>query len=138
MLAVIRSGQKLTISDPERELLINVVDARSLEVEASTISDLLKPLRHVIRENARLEKAIKSVLMRAVAELDRLDIPCFLQAVTSERDDEDPSWEYVSIRITLYVDSRRFDDAWDKVSRAAYEGIDPAQASRILLTFQGA
>jgi len=138
MLAVIRGGQKLTISDPERDLLINVVDARSLKVEASTISDLLKPLGHVMREDRGLGRAIKGVLMRAVAELDRLDIPCFLQAVSSGRDDEDPSWEYVSIRITLYVDPRRFDDVWDKVSRAAYEDIDPAHASKILLTFEEA
>lgn len=114
---------------PKMELIISMVDLR---FKKTSLAELIKK----VKKTENLSEITKIVLSRALNLLTTHSISFRVSSIKREVDAEDPVWEYITIRIKIEVDKEFFDKICDKVIKYAYEGVNPEDATKVLLTFE--
>lgn len=114
---------------PKMELIISMVDLR---FKKTSLAELIKK----VKKTENLSEITKIVLSRALNLLTTHSISFRVSSIKREVDAEDPVWEYITIRIKIEVDKEFFDKICDKVIKYAYAGVNPEDATKVLLTFE--
>jgi len=111
----------------KRHILIVVSNPKSLEGKVSDIRELLN------FEDRELAEAARRVLEAALEKIVELGIPFILGEILVEVDFEDPSWSYAVLTLEIVVREDLFETLRERIVNAAYSGLEPERASRVLL-----
>ncbi len=84
-------------------------------------------------EELRLTPLAEELTERARAKLNDLGLRFEVAAPKLVRDDEDPDWAYAVIEFRVKYCPRSFNTVWDRLIREVYKGIQPEEATRVLL-----
>lgn len=122
-------GETPSLYVPKRELIISMVDLR---FKKTSLAELIKK----VKKTENLSEITKIVLSRALNLLTTHSISFRVGSIKREVDAEDPTWEYIIVRLRIEVDKEFFDKICEKVIKYAYTGVDPEDATKVLLTFE--
>ncbi len=115
---------------PERELIVSMVDLRFKKI---SIAELVKKTEYLSED---LVEVVKTVLSRSLKLLTEYSVSFTVDNIEKEGDAEDLTWEYIIVRIRIEVDKEFFDKICEKVIKYAYSGVNPEDATKVLLTFE--
>lgn len=120
MVIVIGHNPSLFIRD--RDMIVTFEGSRFKNTLLSQITDVngLGPL-------------VKSIVSRGLQKLTEHGIP-FSISVSMERDSEDEKWSYAFVKIM--IDSKYSDKIQNEIITYAYEGVDPSDATKVLLVLE--
>ncbi|MBU3966066.1 MAG: hypothetical protein KKG76_01635 [Euryarchaeota archaeon] len=76
---------------------------------------------------------VRAIVSRGLQKLTQFGIP-FSMSLSMERDTEDETWSYVFVKIM--IDGKNSDMLQNEVIRYAYEGVDPSDATKVLLVLE--
>jgi hypothetical protein len=86
-----------------------------------------------ITEVDGLGPIVKTIVSRSLQKLTEFGI-AFSVSVSMEKDSEDENWSYALVNIR--IEAKDADVIQDEVIRYAYEGIDPLDATKVLLVLE--
>jgi hypothetical protein len=90
------------------------------------------PLSQIINVDG-LGPLVKSIVSRGLQKITEHGIP-FSISVSMERDAEDENWSYAFVKII--IDGRYSDKIQNEIIMYAYEGVDPYDATKVLLVLE--
>ncbi len=119
---VIVVGKNPAVFIQEREMIVSLESSGFKNMPLSQITDVdgLGPL-------------VRGIVSRGLQKLTELGIS-FSINVSMEKDAEDENWSYALARIR--IEAKYFDIVQNEVIRYAYEGIDPFDATKVLLVLE--
>jgi hypothetical protein len=119
---VIVVGKNPAVFIQEREMIVSLEGLRFKNTPLSRITDV---------DGVGL--LVRAIVSRGLQKLTELGIP-FSISVSMERDAEDENWSYAFVKIM--IDGKYSDMLQDEVIRYAYEGVDPSDATKVLLVLE--
>ncbi len=119
---VIAVGRNPTLFIPEKEMIASFVGQGFKKTHLSQIIEV-----------DGMEPILKTVVSRSLQKLTELGIS-FSISVNMEHDAEDEEWSYALVKIN--VESEDIDAFRNDVIEYAYEGIDPSDATKVLLVLE--
>jgi len=119
---VIVVGKNPAVFIQGREMIVSLEGSRFKNTPLSQITDVdgLGPL-------------VREIVSRGLQKLTELGIS-FSIRVSMERDAEDENWSYAFVKIM--IDGKYSDMLQNEVIRYAYEGVDPSDATKVLLVLE--
>jgi len=119
---VIVVGKHPAVFIQKREMIVSLEGSMFKNTPLSQITDVngVGPL-------------VRAIVSRGLQKLTELGIP-FSISVSMERDAEDENWSYAFVKIM--IDGKYSDVLQDEVIRYAYEGVDPSDATKVLLVLE--
>jgi hypothetical protein len=126
-LILVSSTRPYYFYSAKRHILIVVSNPTSLESRISDIRELLN------FEDRELAEAARRVLEAALEKIVELGVPFILGEIGVEVDFEDPLWSYAVLTLEVVVGEELFETLRESVVNAAYSGLEPEKASRVLL-----
>lgn len=120
MLIVVGKHPVLFIQD--REMIVSLEGSKFINT----------PLSHITSVN-ELGPLVKAIVSRGLQKLSEFGIP-FSIGVSMERDVEDENWSYAFVKIKIEGEYSNL--LQNEVIRYAYEGVDPFDATKVLLVLE--
>lgn len=119
---VIVIGQNPAVFIRDRDMIVSFEGSRFKNTLLSQITDVngLGPL-------------VKSIVSRGLHKLTEHGIP-FSISVSMERDAEDENWSYAFVKIM--IEGRDLEQIQNEIITYAYEGVDPSDATKVLLVLE--
>jgi hypothetical protein len=119
---VIVVGKHPALFIQKREMIVSLKGTKFINTPLSQITDVdgLGPL-------------VKAIVSRGLQKLSEFGIP-FSLSVSLERDAEDENWSYAFVKIK--IEGKYSDLLQNDVIRYAYEGVDPSDATKVLLVLE--
>ncbi len=119
---VIVIGHNPSVFIRDRDMIVSFEGSRFKNTMLSQITDVngLGPL-------------VKSIVSRGLQKLTEHGIP-FSISVSMERDAEDENWNYAFVKIM--IDGRDLEQIQNEIITYAYEGVDPSDATKVLLVLE--
>jgi len=119
---VIVTGKNPTVFIHEKDMIVSLVGLRFEKT----------PLSRIIEAGGK-GLVLKRIVSRCLQKLTELGIS-FSIHVSREDDVEDEDWSYALVRIN--VEFSDLDIIHDEVIRHAYAGVDPLEATKVLLVLE--
>lgn len=119
---VIVAGRNPAVFISEKEMIVSFVDQKFKKIPLSQITDV-----------NGLGPVLKTVVSRSLGRLTELGIS-FSISVNMEQDAEDEDWSYALVKIG--IESRDIDVIRNELLKYAYKGIDPFDATKVLLVLE--
>ncbi len=119
---VIVVGKNPAVFIQAREMIVSLEGLRFKNIPLSRITDVggVGPL-------------VRAIVSRGLQKLTELGIP-FSISVSMERDAEDEKWSYAFVKVM--IEGKYSDMLQNEVIRYAYEGVDPSDATKVLLVLE--
>jgi hypothetical protein len=119
---VIVVGKHPALFIQEREMIVSFEGSNFKNTPLSQITDVngVGPL-------------VRAIVSRGLKKLSEFGIP-FSLSVSMERDAEDENWSYAFVKIK--IEGEYSDLLQNEVIRYAYEGVDPSEATKVLLVLE--
>jgi hypothetical protein len=119
---VIVVGKHPTVFIQERAIIVSFEDSRFKYTPLSQITDVdgMGPL-------------VREIVSRGLQKLSEFGIP-FSISVSTEKDAEDENWSYALVKINM--DGKYSDMLQNEIIRYAYEGVNPSDATKVLLVLE--
>jgi hypothetical protein len=114
------------------KLFLGACSHREMIVSLEGSKFINTPLSHFTDVNG-LGPVVKAIVSRCLQKLSEFGIP-FSLSVSLERDAEDENWSYAFVKIKIEGDYS--DMTQNDVIRYAYEGVDPSNATKVLLVLE--
>jgi len=114
-------SKKPSLYIQEKEWIVSLGDLKFKKV---ALEDLVK-----VND---LSKVTKTILSKALHLLTKSSTSFSISSITEERDFEDETWKYVVVKIKVEVE----DFNPDEIIKYAYSGLDPIDATKVLLVFE--
>jgi hypothetical protein len=121
---VIVVGKHPVLFIQEKEMIVSFEGSNFKNTPLSQITDVngLGPL-------------VKAIVSRCLQKLSEFGIP-FSLSVNVERDAEDENWSYAFVKIK--IEGEYSDLLQNDIIRYSYEGVDPSDATNVLLVLENA
>jgi len=119
---VIVVGKHPALFIQEREMIVSFEGSHFINT----------PLSHITDVNG-LGPLVRAIVSRGLLKLSEFGIPFSLN-VNMERDAEDENWSYAFVKIK--IEGEYSDLLKNEVIRYAYEGVDPFDATKVLLVLE--
>jgi len=115
-------GMNPAVFIPGREMIVSYEGSRFKNTPLSQIIDVdeVRPL-------------VKEIVCRGLEKLTELGIS-FSIRLSMERDAEDENWSYAFVNIK--IEGKYSDVLQNEIIQYAYEGIDPADATKVLMVLE--